>query len=84
MLECSSQLDPLSKIDEEQIPQATQFQNKHIDCLDHTLQQILSQEQTSQINLQELGSMIYSIEQKLSVILKSPSPPHHPESALLH
>lgn len=81
MLECSSQPDPLSKTDEGQIHEVVQLQNKHIDCLDYTLQQNLSQEQTSQTNLQELGSMIYSIEQKLSVLLpatKSPSPPHHP------
>lgn len=82
MLECSNQPDPQSKTGGEQFHHAIHTHNKLIDRHNHTLQQILSKLQTSQTNLQELVSMVYSIEQKLIALLptaKVPSLPRQTE-----
>lgn len=79
-MECCSQTPIRSVI--EMMQQSITTQNKRIDKQDATLQQIISQQQTTKANMEKLSNIMYTIGQKLALLLPisstEASPPPDP------
>lgn len=69
MTECSSHDNSKNKTNAEHIHHSITLQNKSIDKHENNLLQILMPQRTTKSYLEELGSMMYSMDQKCGVLL---------------